>query len=912
MALRLVLGPANAGKTGEILRYLERTALDEGSVLAVPESPDALRAGAELAAKGFTGIRVMRLRSLIEELWLRGGDGRRPVSAVTRAALARQATMDSVSKEWLEEHPGFLRTIERVVAGTAEVSALPHGAEWAIVRGVVGRYWELLKGSHLIEFAQMVSAENALRPGVLPGRIALSRFDSLSSIEEEFLLSWARHTDVLLALTWVPGSRYTCALDDQVERLRAVAGSVVTVDETGWSSRGLEALGSSLLRGVPGALNPDELQLLEMPTEESMVVAAAERACDLHRTEQGTIAVLVAPQASYTRRIVEELTSHCLEVADETGRPFGRTALGGALLALVGIASGDKIERASLLPLIGSRFIADDGDRLFSLDAELRARRLSGPAAFSELQAQCPATASLIRMAIQTREASGAEDWAKRWERIASSLVAPVFSRGRLAPEDIAAHRVFLRTTSEFSQLDVAPTAARLSDSLRSAAVRPEVEREGAVVVVEPDRVGGRRFAAAVIVDVDRVEQGYAMGAERQIDNALGGAEGVRSDRGSVARLVLYRAVSCARRRLVLIRRSRDERGENTQAGNFWQDIELIAGPGHQDHADDHGLESARQSSQGGERARVVSAPVATVAQEDLGRAMASELARIGEAELSVTELERYIQCPYRWYADMMLRPRELDSTIDTRHLGTLAHDILHDFYVEWWDRGHSRVTPESLAEALHLVGAISARASAKLQGATRSVEERVGLSRANSWARSIIVDDAEAMPGFEPFEVELEFGEACARPFEIAGCRLRGRIDRIDRRGRQLVVTDYKSTAKPKSLIEFEKHGSIQPLVYAAVARDLLDAQVAAACYRSLTTLNVRGVWDPSRVDLGSHGSSRDMTDEQGLDNALERLRDFVASAHRRMLDGDVSRTPISPAACAHCLHAPVCEVGV
>ena len=78
MPLKLVIGRANAGKTGWILTWALE-ALEQGTppTLVVPNLADVRRLQRELSGKAPLGVRVLTPDALAEELWQLHGDGRR-------------------------------------------------------------------------------------------------------------------------------------------------------------------------------------------------------------------------------------------------------------------------------------------------------------------------------------------------------------------------------------------------------------------------------------------------------------------------------------------------------------------------------------------------------------------------------------------------------------------------------------------------------------------------------------------------------------------------------------------------------------------------------------------------------------------------------------------------------------------
>ena len=177
-----------------------------------------------------------------------------------------------------------------------------------------------------------------------------------------------------------------------------------------------------------------------------------------------------------------------------------------------------------------------------------------------------------------------------------------------------------------------------------------------------------------------------------------------------------------------------------------------------------------------------------------------------GEPAFSVSRLERFAACPFQHFAKYglgleALKPFQLES----RDLGSLAHDVLAQLFAEWIAEGRSWRAVE-LPEAQESLERLYA-AEIRLAGPEFAAE--------NARSRTIVADLRarlgqllEAMlrgaqeTAFEPFAVEYPV-EKSAFQLEIAGTpvRLIGRVDRVDtaevESKRWVRVIDYKMTAR-------------------------------------------------------------------------------------------------------------------
>ena len=93
---------------------------------------------------------------------------------------------------------------------------------------------------------------------------------------------------------------------------------------------------------------------------------------------------------------------------------------------------------------------------------------------------------------------------------------------------------------------------------------------------------------------------------------------------------------------------------------------------------------------------------------------------------VSVSRLERYLDCPFRFFASEVLKLEEQPEDEDTRtplERGRFLHELFERFFSEWQRRGHRRIDPGSLPEARALFTAMCEDALASLSPAEATLE---------------------------------------------------------------------------------------------------------------------------------------------------------------------------------------------
>jgi RecB family exonuclease len=171
------------------------------------------------------------------------------------------------------------------------------------------------------------------------------------------------------------------------------------------------------------------------------------------------------------------------------------------------------------------------------------------------------------------------------------------------------------------------------------------------------------------------------------------------------------------------------------------------------------------------------------------------------QGAVSPTALEVYATCGYKYFARSLLKLQTVEEPEErqmmaSRERGSLIHTILERFFIEQHGRGrpqpYEEWTPDDLARLIAI--AEEELATAKAQGLT-------GLDVfAEHEARTVRADLAQFLEkdtqfrretGAVPSDFELPIPEQ-----NIAGVRLRGYVDRIDRTpdGRRAWIIDYKT----------------------------------------------------------------------------------------------------------------------
>ena len=203
----------------------------------------------------------------------------------------------------------------------------------------------------------------------------------------------------------------------------------------------------------------------------------------------------------------------------------------------------------------------------------------------------------------------------------------------------------------------------------------------------------------------------------------------------------------------------------------------------------------------------------------------------------SVSALELYAQCPFKFYARYVLRlaeERDDDEALSPLERGRMHHELFEAIFAAWQSRGHGGITPERLDEARTLALATMETHLSRLSPVDAALERTrlVGSPVAPGLIDVVLRLEAE-----RPTEVvERRLEHAIDGVYQFAGpdgpraIEVRGIADRIDLlKDGTFRVFDYKAS-RPGS--------TLQIALYATCVRQKLrgyrgrDWQLAEAAY--------------------------------------------------------------------------------
>ena len=218
------------------------------------------------------------------------------------------------------------------------------------------------------------------------------------------------------------------------------------------------------------------------------------------------------------------------------------------------------------------------------------------------------------------------------------------------------------------------------------------------------------------------------------------------------------------------------------------------------------------------------------------------KLEALKSKEYSISQLETYAACPYKYFAERILNLEPIEEPseeIEALEMGSLLHSILYEFYTELKRKKIilHEASDKQFQEAEDLIFKI---AEAKIEAANFNaalsffeIEKILGINgkRKNSILYKFLEEERNNDEGYVPEYFELSFGKISqsGEEFKIGETKFRGKIDRVDvdHSEKRFRVVDYKLGGKKPSTEDLYKGLSRQLPLYMYAAKKLIQAQL-------------------------------------------------------------------------------------
>ena len=341
------------------------------------------------------------------------------------------------------------------------------------------------------------------------------------------------------------------------------------------------------------------------------------------------------------------------------------------------------------------------------------------------------------------------------------------------------------------------------------------------------------------------------------------------------------------------------------------------------------------------------------------------EVSREGLPLLSASQIETYLECPYKWFTQRRIKISQVDTEFAPMQMGTFIHRVLElthatllaealgcdvaevDLAVEpvlLQDVVGSRITSDNLDHAKQVLDTCFAqvwdeqfnninRASSN-ELIPHSIQERKQVENIREDLKDLLEFEASHFIGYQPRFFELRFGRE-ENVVEYAGAQFTGSIDRVDVNAHgQALIIDYKHkstndlkaySAKLSLDSELSKEilpRHVQSAIYAQIMRKQLtkyELEPVAAIYLGTkeqkdkpsfalagmaTEAATEHIWNIHPEDKKLRDQAVMVVSQNSAEFAdyLDAWESLIAQKVQAMLSGDVRANPCDKDACKYC----------
>ena len=341
------------------------------------------------------------------------------------------------------------------------------------------------------------------------------------------------------------------------------------------------------------------------------------------------------------------------------------------------------------------------------------------------------------------------------------------------------------------------------------------------------------------------------------------------------------------------------------------------------------------------------------------------EVSREGLPLLSASQIETYLECPYKWFTQRRIKISQVDTEFAPMQMGTFIHRVLElthatllaealgcdvaevDSAVEpmlLQDIAGSRITFDNLDHAKQVLDTCFAqvwdeqfnninRASSN-ELIPHSIQERKQVENIREELKDLLEFEASHFIGYQPRFFELRFGRE-ENVVEYAGAQFTGSIDRVDVNAHgQALIIDYKHkgtndlkaySAKLSLDSELSKEilpRHVQSAIYAQIMRKQLtkyELEPVAAIYLGTkkqkdkpsfalagmaTEAATEHIWNIHPEDKKLRDQAVMVVSQNSAEFAdyLDAWENLIAQKVQAMLSGDVRANPCDKDACRYC----------
>jgi ATP-dependent helicase/nuclease subunit B len=212
--------------------------------------------------------------------------------------------------------------------------------------------------------------------------------------------------------------------------------------------------------------------------------------------------------------------------------------------------------------------------------------------------------------------------------------------------------------------------------------------------------------------------------------------------------------------------------------------------------------------------------------------------------EFSVSQLETYAKCPYKYMAERILKLKPVEEPtedIEALEMGSLLHAILYKFYKQIREKGI--ILPEANEDQISYAEKLIFNTAEKIINEANfhspltfyEKEKILGINgdRQNSVLYKFFREEVNNKSGYIPEYFEINFGGSKGNESNskvmVDSINLVGKIDRIDvdKNNNMYKVIDYKLSGAKPSISDLQDGLSLQLPLYLYAAKEMIKAQL-------------------------------------------------------------------------------------
>ncbi len=219
-------------------------------------------------------------------------------------------------------------------------------------------------------------------------------------------------------------------------------------------------------------------------------------------------------------------------------------------------------------------------------------------------------------------------------------------------------------------------------------------------------------------------------------------------------------------------------------------------------------------------------------------------LASYSEREFSVSQLETFAKCPFKYFGERILKLQTIEEPTEEAQpleLGSVLHSILYEFSTKvikekisigkWGSKEFNNLNKVLFDIAEKKIGSLNLNSPL----AFFEKEKILGIDgvKENSILHKFLITETNSESNFKPKYFEFSFGNFARKeneikipPLEIGNIKLRGKVDRldVDEENKIYNIVDYKLKGKKPTLPELQEGLSLQLPVYLMAGEHILE----------------------------------------------------------------------------------------